>query len=235
MTWFPHLNSGEIGSFKHHHMNDLMRLAQEAHEKREPRETIEQVARRVNLKDSRFVVEIDLGQPQPNFPLQRWLSWDEKALAAATGPGGVIDWSVFLGRTSFDDQQIDPFAHPAFILTPPMGLMTAVNSAEGTKRYAYQPATSALWVRIDAVHNGQNATYRVISKDDAYFADDLTPMDRWETINYQPKEVGDTALLLIEDDETMHLVAFEAPEFAACPAQLVGTGAIVELQSILGI
>lgn len=164
------------------------------------------------LYEQLFIARATLGTTHTGWPINRQVAWQQRGLKATTG-----EFEVVLPMNSGPSAEVPVF--PATYLCPPACmLMSAQPDETGNPLFAYQPTVHVMGGRITQVNGATNATYTVENLDAALKATTVTPLDRWPTINYQPKAVNSFVLLLCTDADNLRLIAFESPVITACPA-----------------
>lgn len=221
----PTFLSGRLGSLFHYHMSEafdrLNELDDQAHTKNDFRTLGRHDRDRTERsKPHLFTAEItdSKEEPFPN-PLGRILAWREVLYH-------IDDLFVpAAGRSSLKEGEEagptppDEFAYPARIVAPPFGVLRAQHDNEGEPRFFWMPGTMAYSCKVESVSGvPPNHTYEIKTSDKSVLESGLTPVDRWDTIEYTARNMGDVLMLMVTSDTDFHLFAFETPMFDMCPA-----------------
>ncbi len=181
-----------------------------------------------------FVVEALSRAIQEEQSLDRVFEWEERQIDPATQR---FDSPVSRSSTTPDADPLGQFG--SFVTAPASFLFTTLEDT-GVQRHVYMPATQLLVAKVVVAFGKVNVEYRLRSVDNAFERDfvDSTPLDRWPGVDYEPRAVGDLALILIPDSDILNVrfLAFETPIFATCPvpAAAAPMGGVSEA-SILGL
>ena len=149
-------------------------------------------------------------EDHPGWPFDTEIAWTEKHPDDVTG-----EWTEDLDRQSSPNPQMPPI-WPAAYLCPPASMLITATAKNGDLIHGYQPTVHVMGAKITEVYGGPDAQYKVKSFDHALEFDDLTPIDRWNGIEYVARKFGDVVMVMCEDHNTAHLLAFETPTFVDC-------------------